>query len=135
MNLKRISDSKGKSIKVDHSLTLPEVKKLISSEFGVKMSSVSVKRIGKNYISGDFCIGKAKYYISYEVDKNEIYIYPPRYLVGYLRSTPFGYGGAWTSEEVSADSEEEAIAKVQEMCISQWGKLSPCKNFSIKEWS
>ncbi len=135
MNLKRILDSKGKSIKVDHKLTLPEVRKLITSEFGVKMSSISVKRISKDYISGDFRIGKAKHDILYRVGLNEIYIYPSKYLVGYLRSTPFGYGGGWSSVEVSADSEEEAITKAQEMCVAKWGNLSPCKNFTIKEWS
>lgn len=58
----------------------------------------------------------------------------PEFRVRYLRETPYGYGGAWESEIVTAHNSSEAIEIVKNSKKSQWEIICPCSKFSAVEW-
>ena len=119
----------------DHRLTSRELKKFLSEKYQVKTSKIETWTIGKNYIYGEFVKGKEKYKFSYDKDDNIVNVYSKTYAVRYLRETPFGYGGGWTTMPVQADSEAEALEIAEASCRKEWGNLSPCSRFSVVDWN
>lgn len=128
MNLKKLREASFAT-----KLKVAEVKEQVAAQLGISVKDVQAKLRAGN-VSGEAFDGNAKVEFLYDKKTGELHVWNPTYKVSYLRSTPFGYGGGWSSIEVQADSEEEALTKAEEMCLQKWGKLSPCSSFKVKSW-
>ena len=119
----------------DQKMTSKEIRKFLANEYGVKVSHIeSSYNAFMKWVDGYIYKGKARYEFIYYKTEGVIQVYSKTYAVRYLRETPFGYGGGWTTMPVQADSEAEALEIAEASCRKEWGNLSPCSRFSVVDW-
>lgn len=126
------SIKKLREINLKSKLKVVEIKTIISECLGIDSKFIKASFKYGNINGGAF-INNAKIPFIYKKSTGDLMVWDPKYRVRFLRETPFGYGGGWETREIEAESEDDAIKKVEEDNKKKW-KLSPCSRYSIVSW-